>query len=437
MTITNNQQSPEVCLHEQAEVVMRAGLMSLSTGMGSYRVKSVMRIIANALGISNKALVTLTEINSTCHVKKGDGHLFNSEVNTISSVGVDSNKIRLIGNLTKGLKEKKYNHTIDCISTELTKIQNSKPLWNIWFSALWAAVACVGFTFCIGGTIFEMFGAFVGSFLGHLSRKIMLKRKYNQFIVNSLAVCVAEIFYVLLWVSFSHIPILINCFQMNSGEQLSGFVGALLFVIPGFPLITGGLDIAKMDFSAGIQRLVYAIAIILCATTIGASFAILIGLKITDLTTPFSGNYVLFTFFRFLMSGLGVFGFSLMFNSNMKTALWAGLIGGFANMGRLILIDFKMSYFLATILATLFVGLAATVIVKFFDFTRITLSVPGVLIMIPGSWLFRMSYDLLNQNAVSALNYGSKAFATILAMVVGLVIARFLTDKNWRHDYTL
>lgn len=48
-----------------------------------------------------------------------------------------------------------------------------------------------------------------------------------------------------------------------------GYIGAMLFVIPGFPLITAGLDIAKLDMRSGIERLSYAVSIIVMATLVG------------------------------------------------------------------------------------------------------------------------------------------------------------------------
>ena len=47
----------------------------------------------------------------------------------------------------------------------------------------------------------------------------------------------------------------------------------MLFVIPGFPLITGGLDMAKIDFPSGIQRVAYVLCTI-TATAQPASVAI-------------------------------------------------------------------------------------------------------------------------------------------------------------------
>ena len=39
----------------------------------------------------------------------------------------------------------------------------------------------------------------------------------------------------------------------------------MLFLVPGFPLVTGALDLAKLDFSAGVARTAYALMILISA----------------------------------------------------------------------------------------------------------------------------------------------------------------------------
>lgn len=62
-----------------------------------------------------------------------------------------------------------------------------------------------------------------------------------------------------------------------------GYIGAMLFVIPGFPLITAGLDIAKLDMRSGIERLSYAVSIIVMATLVGWMVAECVGWRRTTL----------------------------------------------------------------------------------------------------------------------------------------------------------
>ena len=37
----------------------------------------------------------------------------------------------------------------------------------------------------------------------------------------------------------------------------------MLFIIPGFPFITSGIDLAKLDMRSGLERLAYSLIIVI------------------------------------------------------------------------------------------------------------------------------------------------------------------------------
>ena len=55
-------------------------------------------------------------------------------------------------------------------------------------------------------------------------------------------------------------------FKVSAVHQ-AGYICAMLFVIPGFPLITGGIDLAKLDMRSGLERVTYALFLILTVAT--------------------------------------------------------------------------------------------------------------------------------------------------------------------------
>lgn len=59
----------------------------------------------------------------------------------------------------------------------------------------------------------------------------------------------------------------------------------MLFIIPGFPFITSGIDLAKLDLRSGLERLTYSIIIILVATMFAWIMALLLKLQPQDFTT--------------------------------------------------------------------------------------------------------------------------------------------------------
>ena len=58
----------------------------------------------------------------------------------------------------------------------------------------------------------------------------------------------------------------------------------MLFIIPGFPFITSGIDLAKLDLRSGLERLTYSIIIVLVATMFAWIMAMLLRLQPQDFT---------------------------------------------------------------------------------------------------------------------------------------------------------
>ena len=90
----------------------------------------------------------------------------------------------------------------------------------------------------------------------------------------------------------------------------------MLFIIPGFPFITSGIDLAKQDMRSGLERLTYAVIIVTIATITAWGMSMALDIKpgaFTELGLPPALLLVLRLAASF--SGVGVFGFSIMFNS--------------------------------------------------------------------------------------------------------------------------
>ena len=93
----------------------------------------------------------------------------------------------------------------------------------------------------------------------------------------------------------------------------------MLFIIPGFPFITSGIDLAKLDLRSGLERLTYALIIILVATMGAWITAMILKLQPEDFIAVHLGT-VSRLIFRLCASFCGVLGFSIMFNSSIPMA---------------------------------------------------------------------------------------------------------------------
>lgn len=410
-----------------SRLVVRMGTTLLTAGSGSYRVKTAMRQVGAALGMTSiHAQVTINEITATCH----RGSIYRTEVAQTSTIGVNSDRIGLIQNYCEALEPAPAGASEADIAGRMVRLEafldevEARPhLYHDIANSLCAAVACAAFSFLNNGGLFEVLAVFFGAALGQYVRRLMLHRGLNQLAVTMIAAAVA---------SFLYLAIANGMYATGLVQTLheSGYVSAVLFLVPGFPLITAALDLSRLDFSAGMSRLSYALMIMISAALSLWAVSALLGLEPAP-PEPLQINEALFVVLRLVASALGVWGFAMIFNSPWKVALIAAGIGMVANTARLLLVDDGMFVQGAAFAAGLIVGVLSNVIAPRLNVPRITLSVPAVVIMIPGAAGYRAIYYLNAGDTLQALTYGFNAIFVVIAVAVGLTFARSLTEQHW------
>ncbi|WP_330849126.1 threonine/serine exporter family protein [Bifidobacterium xylocopae] len=476
----------QACIAAKASVIVRVGMMDLGSGTGSFRVREMMHRVAYPMGVHVRADVNLTDIEATC--TDGAGRI--TEVVDLPTTGVNTERIWLLEHFADWLSvncgrpstyhrssqvsQELVDHlgelkahwavrkaeeaaaahaakvekarreglavqqgvTVRQAHERLSLIERRKPLYPPLFSAFASAVACASFVFLLGGGLYDMAGAFVGAGIGQWVRRLLTARRINQFFVTAVAVVLAAFACVgtLRFAGF---------FDPVALRHDTAYIGAILFVIPGFPLVTGGLDIAKMDFPSGVQRLTYAFSVILVATLGGWAVARLVrlnpqGFEALNLSPWATGGL------RALAAFWGVWGFSVLFNSPQRMALVAAVIGAITDTLRLEMQDLagmppEMAAFLGAFLA----GILATAwrssvrrgwLPPELGFPRICLTVPSIVIMVPGLYMYRAMFYLGQFNTLSALDWAFRAFMVIICLPIGLATARIITDRSWRYD---
>lgn len=409
-----------VGLIRQSGLVLRVGTMLLGSGSGSYRVKIAMQQVARAFGIDSvQAQVTVNEITATCH----RGPIFRTEVVQSTGIGVNAARIaaleRLCASLAPGI-------TPDELDRRLDEIERAPVLYGAARNALFAGIACAAFAFLNNGGPVEVLVVLVGAGLGQLTRRSLLHRGYNQLGVTMVAAAVASVVYLGI------VNLLFTAGLVASIHE-SGYISAVLFLVPGFPLVTAGLDLSRLDFSAGVSRLTYALMIMTSAALSVWAVSALMGLT-PDPADPLTLHAGLETGLRLLASAAGVWGFALLFNSRWKVAFAAAAIGMVANTLRIELVDVGVIPQGAACLAGLIVGVLANLVAPRMDVPRITLSVPAVVIMVPGAAAYRAIYFLNDGQTVEALAFGVQAAFVVVSLTIGLTIARTLTDRSWTRS---
>lgn len=410
-------------LKEKAVLVGRVGLMMLSVGTGAWRVRASMNKISRALGMTCNADIGLLSIEYTC-IENGETYTSAISLNT---TGVNTDKLNELESFTDGFAERAGKYSMEQFHMILDKFAEMKGNYKSWDLGLASGLACCAFTFLLGGGIFEMIGAFIGAGVGNFVRRKLLERHIT--LIGNVAVSVAAA--CTAYVLFIKLAELI--FGISDIHQ-AGYICSMLFVIPGFPLITGGIDLAKLDLRSGLERITYALIIIVTATMTGWAAATVYRFAPANFE-ELQIEPLLMLVLRMITSFLGVYGFSLMFNSPRRIAATAGCIGMISNTLRLELIDFAdMPVGAAAFIGALSAGLMASALKKWIGWPRITLTVPSIVIMVPGMFMYKGIYCIVLNDISTGGLWLTKAFLIVLALPLGLIAARILTDNNFRKS---
>lgn len=410
-------------LKEKATLVGRLGLMMLSSGTGAWRVRASMNKISRALNITCSADIGLLAIAYTC-IENGETYTNALSLNT---TGINTDRLNALESFADGFHERAGRYSVEQFHRILDRFQDMPSNYKAWNLGLASAIACCAFTFLLGGGAVEMICAFFGAGIGNFVRKKLLERHITLLANVTVGVASACSVYVLL------LKLAEMIFGVSDVHQ-AGYICSMLFIIPGFPLITGGIDIAKLDLRSGLERITYALLIIVTATLTGWVCATVFRFHPSEFK-EMSINPVFMLFFRLITSFCGVYGFSLMFNSPRRMALIAGLIGMTVNTLRLELLDFtSVPVSLGAFFGSLCAGLLASALKKKIGYPRITLTVPSIVIMIPGMFMYKGIYYIALSDTASGALWLTKAFFIVVALPLGLIFARILTDRNFRKS---
>ncbi|MCB2413859.1 threonine/serine exporter family protein [Demequina sp. TTPB684] len=406
-------------LGRRSNAILRLGLLMLGSGTASYRVKQGMKTVAKSLGIEEHSeQVTLTEITTTSRV----GQLFRTEVSELRHNSVNADRIARLDRFRRHLPSVM---TPAEVHRALDEIERQKPMYNRWLNSTFAGAACAGFAVLNRARILEVVVVFVAAFMGQWVRRELAHRSFNAFGTVLVAATVATTVYI-------GSLALLSLAGTGLETHASGYISSVLFLLPGFALITGALDLAKNDYSAGIIRVVHGTSLTLAAAAAVWGVSLLSPLD-TSARPPIDVGLVGDLGIKSVASFVGVLGFALLFNSPWRMALTAALIG-LVNVPRMVLIENGMPVQTATFLACLVLGVLAATGARGGRWPVITLQVPASLVQIPGVLAHEAVVSLNEARYIDATAGILQVLLTVLAILIGLVVAKYMTDRHWAFE---
>lgn len=409
-------------LIELSHTVLRAGILMLSAGTSGLRVREVMRATAHATGIETlKAQVTYTDIVLTVS-RRG---IFRTQIGEVPAPGVNAHRIAMMQGLSHELRSAPPA-SLDPgeLAGRLRTIERTPALYPMWVLVVLVAMACASVAVLSNGGPREVAAVLPSSALAFWLLRTMASHQVNHLATVLISAMVASALYS----GFTEAITLIV--GEPSPRTAAGFICASIFLIPGFPLVTAGLDLTRIDLEAGIPRLGYA-AMVLLSITIGVwVVASLWGLS-PDPVPAFTGPPLLNWTALVLASFFAVFGWATMFNSPLKAAWLSGVVAMIGNVPRLVMLDMGVKAHVATFASCFLIGLGCAVAARVFNTTKIIMTVPTVLVSIPGSSALRTLLYVDRSDLMAAAASGVSTILVVIAMVAGLSGARMLTDPEW------
>ncbi len=405
-------------LIERTDTILRAGRIALSTGLDSGRVMDVMRLVAQVLDC-DAITIQIAFPQLTITVERG--HIYRTKVAAAVTPGVNSDRACELWAFMKSVHDHMTPAEVNAV---LDRIEKKPILYSHSLLPVAVAIACCCYGILNNMGAYEAAGTFIAAVIGHRLRLFLGHRHVNHLASVALVATVSGFLYLAFLMLTHGLP------GVSMDRAVIGFIASVLYLVPGYPIVSGSLDLARLDFDSGVNRLAYAALVLLAAG---------IGIWIVSLFSPFDPSPVL----RFVMpdwqilsikgaaSFLGVFGFSMLFNSSLRICAASGGVALVSNVLRLELGEYVMPAHEAAAVACFVVGLLTWVISRYTQWPAVVMAAPATLVMIPGAAAYRALLYFNANDLPNMMKYGISATLTIIGIAAGLIAARMITDRRW------
>jgi uncharacterized membrane protein YjjP (DUF1212 family) len=392
------------------DVLVGFGTSMLRAGHTAARTREWMEVLGRKLGFDNLAVgITLDSI-----VVSGRRDTRTATVvREIGPPGVNAERLGALENFAAraepGLPPKQA-------ASRLAEIESRPPLYRISWIGAAVGPACGGFAFLNGCGLPEIIAASIGGGIGQWARLLLARRRLNQHFIAALCAVIAAGTYLLVAAVTARLG-------FGAANHPGGLISSILFLAPGFPLVAAQLDLVQYQTTAALTRLTYGVMLFLAATF---GFSIVIGITGTSISHQpgIELAYPLKILLRAVASFVGGCAFAMVFNCPIRSVLSVGILAALANELRLGLHDAGMMMAPATFFGALAAGLMASLIDRRLGVPRITLTVPGIIIMVPGVYAFEMIVFFNRGQMLEALQASASCAFVLGAMAMGLAAAR-------------
>ena len=400
--------------------LLRFGSLMLSAGETAFRVRRSMGVIARGLGFESLSV----QFGARNLVASGrrDGET----ATLVRDVDVPSVNTERIGALEILARTVSLDMNSREFAAKLATIETATPRYSIAQTSIAVGAACGAFAFLNGESWVEVSACSIGGVVGQALKSFLIRRRFNQYAVTALCAVVASALYCVA-------ATLAHGAGFGVGRSNVGLVSSVLFLIPGFPLVTALLDQLQHETAAALSRLAHAIMFVLTAA-VGLSVVIaLVGFSIEPSPQHLFAKPLMIVGWA-VASFCGGCGLAIVYNGTWRNVLHVGVIAVIGNELHLLLHNGGVPLPLATFLGALAVGLSASIAGRWIKEARVALTVPAVVMMVPGLSALETLVYFDRGEILKGLSAGVLVGFVVGSIAFGLAAARFISQPEWLRE---
>ena len=415
-SLDQDHQANAAARDEAVDVLLRFGAAILRSGDTAARTREWVAVMARKLGCEALSLGLSSDAITASLRRVG------VSMTGMREVGPGGTNAWRIGELEKLARSLGPHPAPHDIAARIAAIEAAPPRHAGGLVVVALGVASAAFAFLNGAGLPEMVAAALGGAFGQWVRSWLHRRAFNPY--GTAAVCA---------VAASGVCVAAAALGGHAGLHFAqhpvAVIASVLFLVPGFPLLSALFDLLQLQTLAAVSRFAYG-AMILAAVALGLS--LVIALAGVDLSRPqaLALAYPLALALRAVASFVASAAFALLFNCPMPIVLACGLVALVANDLRLLLIDAGMMPAPAAYLAALAIGLAAVLASWRFRVPPMALAVAPIVIMVPGRAAFEAIVLFNHGQMLEALQAAASCGFIVGALAMGLATARLFASVD-------
>ena len=405
-------------MEKKIYLILRIGQILMESGADTNRIVRNMKRVGSFLNIPEKKLhIHITFTTIMVNISMGEKSLTNFQ--KCYKHGIDMTAISAISKLSwraieENLSIKEFEHQLKIICNR--KRHYKKPV-----VLLGAGVACGGFSLLFGGDIFAFLYTSICAMIG-----FWMRTRCHAWNVNPYASIAISAFVATISAYFMHF--------LPSQTPWHPLIACSLFIVPGVPLINAIDDLVDDFIVSGITRAVNTILMV-GSMTFGIAFAIRL-CQVKDFTSlnimPTEMSWIV----CLIAAVIAAVGFSTIFNTPPRLlftiAGGAMVVVGIRNF---LMLEYACSQATASLVGAMVVSLLALKLVHIVHTPTHVLTIPMVIPLIPGVFMYRLLFSIINIENIEYTRYhyvlddGVNTTLILLAIAVGVAIPNIFFRK--------